>query len=206
MALSTLTRFSTSTSSPFSSALIFNHFSKRITFTIATTKKSQPQSYKIMASSQAQVPLSQDKIITAPYGSWKSPITADVVSGSSKRLGGSTVDSQGHLFWLESRPSESGADSCPVPITPDYGGPFVSYADGIFDSRLDHYITVMEDRRESSINATPTIAAVPLDDGNIQGGSAGGYTTLAALAFRDTFKAGVSLYGLSFSLKEVTGS
>ena len=34
----------------------------------------------------------------------------------------------------------------------------------------------------------------------ITGGSAGGYTTLAALAFRDTFKAGASLYGVSVSL------
>ncbi|XVF74163.1 hypothetical protein PTKIN_Ptkin13bG0038200 [Pterospermum kingtungense] len=225
MAFSILTRFSTSTSSPYSSALFFNHFSKRIIFTIATKKKSQPQSYKVMASSQAQA---QNKI-TAPYGSWKSPITADVVSGSCKRLGGTAVDSQGHLFWLESRPSESGRgvlvkeaekpgdepiditpkefavrtvaqeygggafrisgdtvvfsnykdqrlykqsisskDSCPVPITPDYGGPVVSYADGIFDSRFNRYITVMEDRRESSINATTTITAVPLDGGNIQ--------------------------------------
>lgn len=31
----------------------------------------------------------------------------------------------------------------------------------------------------------------------IDGGSAGGYTTLAALAFRDTFKAGASFYGVS---------
>ena len=31
----------------------------------------------------------------------------------------------------------------------------------------------------------------------ITGGSAGGYTTLAALAFRNTFKAGASLYGVS---------
>ena len=30
----------------------------------------------------------------------------------------------------------------------------------------------------------------------IQGGSAGGYTTLAALAFRDTFAAGISLFGV----------
>ncbi len=29
-----------------------------------------------------------------------------------------------------------------------------------------------------------------------QGGSAGGYTTLAALAFRDVFAAGISLYGI----------
>jgi hypothetical protein len=30
----------------------------------------------------------------------------------------------------------------------------------------------------------------------IDGGSAGGYTTLGALAFRDVFKAGTSLYGI----------
>lgn len=46
--------------------------------------------------------------ITAPYGSWKSPITADVVSGGDLRLGGTTVDELGRLFWLESRPLESG--------------------------------------------------------------------------------------------------
>ncbi|GMI96757.1 hypothetical protein like AT5G36210 [Hibiscus trionum] len=222
MAISTLTRFSTSATSPLSSALVFRHFGKRIIFTVATKKKIQPLSFKTMASSQ-------DNKITAPYGSWKSPITADVVSGSSKRLGGTAVDPQGHLFWLESRPSESGRvvlvkeaskagdepiditppefavrtlaqeygggafmisgdtvifsnykdqrlykqsisskDSCPVPITPDYGGPVISYADGVLDSRFNRYITVMEDRRVSSINSTTTITAVPLDEGNIQ--------------------------------------
>ncbi|KAJ4831615.1 hypothetical protein Tsubulata_014834 [Turnera subulata] len=49
----------------------------------------------------------QDKT-TAPYGSWKSLITADVVSGASKKLGGTAVDGRGRLYWLESRPSESG--------------------------------------------------------------------------------------------------
>lgn len=47
-------------------------------------------------------------IITAPYGSWKSPITADFVTGASKRLGGTAVDGNGRLIWLESRPYESG--------------------------------------------------------------------------------------------------
>ncbi|KAI3792304.1 hypothetical protein L2E82_06179 [Cichorium intybus] len=32
----------------------------------------------------------------------------DVVSGAAKGLGGTAVDSHGRLFWLESRPTESG--------------------------------------------------------------------------------------------------
>ncbi|OUZ99805.1 Peptidase S9 [Macleaya cordata] len=164
------------------------------------------------------------KVTTAPYGSWKSPITADVVSGADKRLGGIAVDGHGHLLWVESRPNESGrevlvkeaekpgdeepiditpkefevrtvaqeyggqafavsgdtiifsnykdqrlykqligADSFPIPITPDYGGPVVRYADGVFDSRFKWYVTVREDHRESSLNTTTTIVAVNLN-------------------------------------------
>lgn len=36
----------------------------------------------------------------------------------------------------------------------------------------------------------------------IDGGSAGGYTTLAVLAFRDTFKAGCSYYGVRRGTRE----
>lgn len=57
-----------------------------------------------MASASASA---EDKI-TAPFGSWKSPITADVVSGAEKRLGGTAVDTHGGLILLESRPAESG--------------------------------------------------------------------------------------------------
>lgn len=32
----------------------------------------------------------------------------------------------------------------PIPITPDYGGCKVRYADGVIDSNLNRYITVME--------------------------------------------------------------
>ena len=32
----------------------------------------------------------------------------------------------------------------PVPLTPDYGAPNVSYADGVFDPHFSRYITVME--------------------------------------------------------------
>ncbi|KAL6215522.1 hypothetical protein ACLB2K_014951 [Fragaria x ananassa] len=171
----------------------------------------------------------ESKKIAAPFGSWKSPITADVVSGASKRLGGTAVDSNGRLIWLESRPSESGRavlvreperpeeepvditpkefavrtlaqeygggafrvsgdtvifsnykdqrlykqslsskDSSPVPLTPDYGGPVVSYADGVFDARFNRFITVREDCRESSINSITTIVTVRLDGNDIQ--------------------------------------
>ncbi|KAI3889804.1 hypothetical protein MKX03_033842 [Papaver bracteatum] len=166
----------------------------------------------------------ENKKITAPYGSWKSPITADVVSGADKRLGGIAVDGHGHLLWVETRPNEAGravlvkeadkygdepiditpkefavrtlaneyggqaftisgdaivfsnykdqrlykqiiGDSSPLPITPDYGGSLVRYADGVFDSRSNSYITVMEDHRESSLNAITTIVSVSLSDG-----------------------------------------
>eukprot|EP00262_Sarcandra_glabra_P005592 TRINITY_DN17314_c0_g1_i1.p1 TRINITY_DN17314_c0_g1~~TRINITY_DN17314_c0_g1_i1.p1 ORF type:complete len:675 (-),score=107.83 TRINITY_DN17314_c0_g1_i1:312-2336(-) len=164
---------------------------------------------------------------TAPYGSWKSPISADVVSGAEKRLGGIAVDGDGHLLWLEPRPSEAGravlvkeaeklegepmditpaefavrtlaheygggafaisgnmiifsnykdqrlykqliGDHFAVPLTPDYGGPLVRYADGVFDSRFNRYITVREDHRESSLNPTATIVAIDLRNENIQ--------------------------------------
>jgi dipeptidyl aminopeptidase/acylaminoacyl peptidase len=176
----------------------------------------------------SQVAAKQEKI-TAPYGSWKSPITADVISGASKGLGGTAVDAHGRLIWLESRPSESGRavlvkesekpggepvditpkdfgvrtlaqeygggafsvsgdtvifsnyndqrlykqflnseDFSPVPLTPDYGGPVVSYADGVFDARFGRYVTVQEDRRESSLNPTTTIVTVGLSNQDIQ--------------------------------------
>ncbi|KAH7848880.1 hypothetical protein Vadar_009677 [Vaccinium darrowii] len=184
---------------------------------------------------------STDEKITAPYGSWKSPITADFVSGAEKGLGATAVDDLGRLFWLESRPLESdsssrfccllkcgrsvlvkapekagdepvditpkefsvqtvaqeygggafrivgdtvifsnykdqrlykqsiqSADSSPLPLTPDYGGPLACYADGVFDSRFNRYVTVREDRHEDHLNATTTIVSLNLNEHNIQ--------------------------------------
>ncbi|KAF5200486.1 Dipeptidyl aminopeptidase biii [Thalictrum thalictroides] len=163
----------------------------------------------------------------SPYGSWKSPITAEIVSGSDKKLSGFALDAHARLLWVESRPNESGkevlvregekpgdepidvlpngfqvrttdqeyggqafavsgntvvfsnyqdqrlyqlfiGDSSAVPITPDYGGPLVRYADGMFDSRFNRYITIMEDHRQSSSNPTASIAAIQLNTENIQ--------------------------------------
>jgi len=51
-----------------------------------------------------------------------------------------------------------------------------------------------------TINGAKHLVAVGKADPNrliVRGGSAGGYTTLAALTFHDTFKAGASYYGIS---------
>ncbi len=53
---------------------------------------------------------------------------------------------------------------------------------------------------DDCVNATRHVIAEGLADGEravITGGSAGGYTVLAALALRDVFKAGASYYGVS---------
>ena len=53
---------------------------------------------------------------------------------------------------------------------------------------------------DDCINAAKYLVQQGKADGNrlaISGGSAGGYTTLAALTFRDVFKAGASYYGVS---------
>ncbi|XP_047075578.1 uncharacterized protein LOC124685287 [Lolium rigidum] len=164
-----------------------------------------------------------EKPTAAPYGSWKSPITADVVSGADKRLGGMALAGDGRLLWIEGRPEEKGrmvivkegdkpvdvipqefaartlaqeygggafavqdnvvlfsnykdqrlykqlteTASLPAPLTPDYGAPDVSYADGVFDPHFSRYVTVMEDRRTSSLNPTTTIASVNLSGGDV---------------------------------------
>ncbi len=43
----------------------------------------------------------------APYGSWRSPITADIVASGGVSLGGATLDGA-DLYWTEGRPLEGG--------------------------------------------------------------------------------------------------
>ncbi|KAL4560566.1 hypothetical protein LXL04_032719 [Taraxacum kok-saghyz] len=200
------------------------------TFTLLFIRKHSPHhSRKLLTTMAASSTPPLEQKITAPYGSWSSPITSDVVSGASKGLGGTAVDSHGRLFWLESRPTESGRlvivkggnneneesidvtpkefsvrtvaqeygggafsisgdtlvfsnykdqrlykqsldskDSTPVPLTPDYGGPQVSYADGVYDTSLSRFITVREDRRESSLDSVTSIVSIQLNDKSVQ--------------------------------------
>lgn len=46
--------------------------------------------------------------VEGAFGSWRSPITADLVSGASLKLGGKALDSAGQLLVVEGRPSEFG--------------------------------------------------------------------------------------------------
>ncbi|MED6158802.1 hypothetical protein PIB30_036215 [Stylosanthes scabra] len=225
-AVLTLTRFPLSSKSLFTHTLTLNHLllPSLSPKTFYLYRRRPSFSCKGMATSTAA-----SDTVTSPYGSWKSPITADIVSGASKRLGGTAVDGHGRLIWLESRPSEGGRgvlvlepensgsdpvdvtpkefgvrslaqeygggaftvsgdfvffvnykdqrlykqslgslDVPPAPLTPDYGGSLVSYADGILDSRFNRFISVREDRRESSLNPPTTIVSIALGSTDVQ--------------------------------------
>src|SRR6516162_3715631 len=62
---------------------------------------------------------------TAPYGSWKSPITSELIVAQSITLSEVCLDGR-HVYWLEGRPQEQGryvvvradADGQPTDITP----------------------------------------------------------------------------------------
>ena len=53
----------------------------------------------------------------APYGSWQSPITSDMIVGATVGLGQIALDGE-DTYWIELRPSEGGRN-CIVRRTPD---------------------------------------------------------------------------------------
>ena len=85
---------------------------------------------------------------TAPYGSWKSPITSELIVAESIGLGDIALDGD-DIYWVESRPSEGGrrvivrrrSDRQTADITPrpfnvrtrvhEYGGGDFTVSDGI---------------------------------------------------------------------------
>ena len=54
---------------------------------------------------------------STPYGSWKSPITADLIVGETVRLGQIVLDGE-DIYWVEMRPAEDGRNVI-VKRTPD---------------------------------------------------------------------------------------
>ena len=96
--------------------------------------------------------------ITAPYGSWKSPITSEFIVAEAVGFGGIALDGD-DIYWLEARPSEGGrrvlvrrtpdgetADVTPRPYNVrtrvhEYGGGDFAVAGGVV------YFTNFDDQR-----------------------------------------------------------
>ena len=53
----------------------------------------------------------------SPYGSWKSPVTSDLIVAGSISIGQTALDSD-DVYWIEQRPSEGGRNVI-VRRTPD---------------------------------------------------------------------------------------
>lgn len=73
----------------------------------------------------------------APYGSWKSPITSDLIVTGSIRLGDIVLDGE-DVYWLEGRPSENGR-SVLVKWNPETGSEDMSPAGFNIRSRAHEY-------------------------------------------------------------------
>lgn len=85
---------------------------------------------------------------TAPYGSWKSPITADLITSGAIGLGQTMIDGE-DIYWIEGRPMEGGrmvvvrrtpdgqiSDVTPAPYNArtrvhEYGGGSAVVKDGV---------------------------------------------------------------------------
>ena len=74
---------------------------------------------------------------TAPYGSWLSPITSELIVTGSIRLGQIVLDGDA-VYWTEGRPSENGRDSI-VKWTPDEGIEEISSAGFNVRTRVHEY-------------------------------------------------------------------
>ena len=88
------------------------------------------------------------KVKIVPYGSWKSPITSDLIVSRSVRLGHIALDGP-EVYWIESRPTEQGrsvivrggAGQAPADVTPagfnvrtrvhEYGGGDFTVRNGV---------------------------------------------------------------------------
>src|SRR6476646_5622424 len=79
----------------------------------------------------------------APYGSWKSPVSSDLIVAESIGLSEVRID-RGEVYWLESRPQErgravvvrNGRDVTPPPFNVrtrihEYGGGAWTVANGV---------------------------------------------------------------------------
>src|SRR6266481_6947838 len=115
---------------------------------------------------------------TAPYGSWKSPITSDLIVAQSIALSEARLDGE-KIYWLEGRPQEQGrfavvaadslgghaTDLTPSPYSArtrvhEYGGASWTVADGVvyFSNFVDGRLYRQIDTSTDPIPLTPALA------------------------------------------------
>ena len=107
---------------------------------------------------------------TAPYGTWPSPVTTDLVTSGTVSLGSPQLDGD-TLYWLESRPDQGGRvdlvrrplDGAPEPVTADphnvrsraheYGGGAYAVRDGVvvFSDFGDNRLYRVQDGRTTPV-------------------------------------------------------
>ena len=106
-------------------------------------------------------------MLTAPYGSWDSPVSVELMTSASVGLGAPTLDGS-DLYWLESRADQGGraslmrwsGDGAPVELTPapwyvrtrvnEYGGGEYAVRDGVvvFSHFADGRLYLLRDSAE----------------------------------------------------------
>lgn len=116
---------------------------------------------------------------TAPYGSWKSPITSDLIVKASIGIGQVKMD-QGDIYWIEMRPSEGGRqvivrhsrDGATADVTPtgfnartrvhEYGGGDYVVHDGVV------YFSNFSDQQlyRQAPNSAPQLLTPPDGEGD----------------------------------------
>jgi dipeptidyl aminopeptidase/acylaminoacyl peptidase len=117
--------------------------------------------------------VSHRQLTVAPYGTWPSPITADLVARAGTRLSAPWI-AAGTVWWLEGRPSENGRvvlmraalGEEPVEVVPvdfnvrtlvhEYGGgAYTVHGGTAFCSRFDDQRLYRIDRGEEPVAITP---------------------------------------------------
>jgi dipeptidyl aminopeptidase/acylaminoacyl peptidase len=110
----------------------------------------------------------------APYGSWKSPITTDLIVAETIWLGGPIALDRGEIYWTELRPSEAGRcvivkcdlnnqimDVTPKPFNVrtrvhEYGGGAYTVADGtVYFSNFDDQRLYKQQPASTPVPVTP---------------------------------------------------
>src|SRR5215208_6692043 len=116
---------------------------------------------------------------TASFGSWRSPITAELVARAGMRLAEPWIGDDGSAWWLEGRPAEAGRGvlvrkrpgADPEDVTPDGfyvrtrvheygGGAWLLHGETVFFSNFDDQRLYRQDPGQPPRPITPEPAAV----------------------------------------------